>query len=226
MEQIQGNIDLEIGARPGVHEDVMKYIFKYVNTGSNIFEIGAGSGAFSLRMKNSGFNVIASDIRDHAFLVKDIPYINIDITKELPIEHAEKYDAVVAIEVIEHVENIYDFLIKINTLLKNDGVAFITTPNILEIGSRLKFLISGEFTYITEEYFDTMGHIQVIPSWLLLKACEKVRLDVKEIVGIGAPRTGWRRIIVSSSQLLHKMLVKERYKGEISKLISLLIITK
>jgi len=94
------------------------------------------------------------------------------------------------------------------------------------LGSRLKYLISGEFTFITNEQFTNSGHIQVLPHWLILRAAKKGNLTINRIVGIGGPRSGWRKIVVSSLIFFIKMLTKEKFKGELSNVILLLILNK
>jgi 2-polyprenyl-3-methyl-5-hydroxy-6-metoxy-1,4-benzoquinol methylase len=54
-----------------------------------------------------------------------------------------RFDAINLVEVIEHIENQPQLIREIARVLKADGVVLITTPNILNILSRLRFLFTG-----------------------------------------------------------------------------------
>jgi SAM-dependent methyltransferase len=53
------------------------------------------------------------------------------------------FDAITFTEVIEHLEDHRKILKEINRVLKKDGVLVITTPNILNMKSRIRFLLVG-----------------------------------------------------------------------------------
>ena len=54
-----------------------------------------------------------------------------------------RFDAINLVEVIEHIENQPQLIRELARVLKADGVVLITTPNILNILSRLRFLFTG-----------------------------------------------------------------------------------
>ena len=124
---------LEVFTCPHVHYNLVQSVKKYLNPFSEIIELGSGSGALALRLKDENFNIVASGIEPDAFNLENINYYYIDLNKEIAEEHHEVYDGVVASEVIEHLENIFDFFRKIYMMLRPSGLAFITTPNILSV---------------------------------------------------------------------------------------------
>ena len=125
-------------------------------------ELGTGTGAFTLRLLENDYQVVVSGIDPKSFDVKGTSYFFLDLEGDNLIEHHGNYYGVVAIEVIEHLENIFDFFRKVYLLLKPGGLAFITTPNILEVMSRLMFLHSGNFLLVQESYINKWGHIKII----------------------------------------------------------------
>jgi 2-polyprenyl-3-methyl-5-hydroxy-6-metoxy-1,4-benzoquinol methylase len=61
------------------------------------------------------------------------------------------FDFVTAVEVIEHLESPITFLRHIRSLLKPDGVALITTPNLDNAPSRFRFLLTGKLHMMDEK---------------------------------------------------------------------------
>jgi len=53
------------------------------------------------------------------------------------------FDAITFTEVIEHLEDHRKILKEINRVLKKDGILIVTTPNILNMKSRIRFLLVG-----------------------------------------------------------------------------------
>lgn len=51
-----------IHAPPGLHEQVYQLAQENFDTNLPVLEIGAGSGAFSLRMRDGGFAVVPVDL--------------------------------------------------------------------------------------------------------------------------------------------------------------------
>jgi SAM-dependent methyltransferase len=176
---------LEVFASSGVHPEAIEVIRNYLTPGMKVLEVGAGTGAFTLRLKECDYNVVASGIEPEAFALEDVPYVFMDLNKELPTEHCGYYEAVVAIEVIEHVENIFDFFRKVSKVLAPGGYAFITTPNIVSTLDRMIFLKRGMFNLFRPQLIDQPGHIQIIPYWLVIAASEKAGLNLKQIQGVG-----------------------------------------
>ncbi len=221
---------LQVFAPPGVHSAAIDVISNYVHPGARLLELGAGTGAFTLRLKDKRFNVIASGIDQGQFALKEVPYKIIDLNKILPREHLSSYDAVVAIEVIEHVENIFEFMRKVFMILNPGGLAFISTPNITEVRSRLIFLHSGNFSLFSPWLAEDWGHIQILPPWLLQKAAERAKLRLIEMTGIGALRKDlmplWQKMLSFLAYGLKKCFYKEKFPGEFSSSNILLILKK
>lgn len=111
------------------------YFFKFFNKflrKGNVLEIGPGFGYFSLLLKKNNFNVdIVEQDRDlcdfykHKLNFKNIKeddIFNVNLTND-------KYDAVVAWQVIEHLKYPNDWILKIKDSIKNNGYLFLSTPN-------------------------------------------------------------------------------------------------
>ncbi|MCM8783413.1 MAG: class I SAM-dependent methyltransferase [Candidatus Omnitrophica bacterium] len=126
-----------------------------------VLDIGCGDGDYSFGIKKLGFQVTALDIDDKRFRYKDeIEFIKCDITKGLPFSD-NSFDYVLFLEVIEHLYNPYFVIQEINRLLKPGGLIILSTPNILNIRSRLRFFFEGSFDFFREptlEYSEYFGN--------------------------------------------------------------------
>ena len=111
----------------------------------NHLDIGSGSGELIKKLQdvNPGITSAACDYTDS---LMELPNQQVDIVdlnvKRLPY-HDEQFDLVTATEVIEHLENQRLFLRDINRVLKPGGICVLSTPNVLNLNSRLRYLWFG-----------------------------------------------------------------------------------
>ncbi len=219
----EGNSDkaykgLQVFAAPGVHPEAVEVMRNYLRPGMKVLEVGAGTGAFTLRLKECGYHVVASGIEPETFALEGIPYVTLNLNQELPKEHCGCYEAVVAIEVIEHVENIFDFFRKVARVLVPGGHAIISTPNIVSTLDRMIFLKRGMFNLFSPRLIDQPGHIQIIPYWLVIAAAAKAGLHLKHIQGVGFYENDsfsiWRRMALLMTDKIITALGGENFPGE------------
>jgi SAM-dependent methyltransferase len=134
---------LPIRALPGTHERVVETALRHVGPGARALDLGAGSGALTERLLAANFRTTAADIGNCFELSTE--FVSLDFNdpafdRALPPE----FDLITSVEVIEHLENPTAFLRSIKRLLKPEGVAIITTPNVENVPARLKFFLKGE----------------------------------------------------------------------------------
>lgn len=114
----------------------------------SVLDAGTGSGALAEALSDAGFRVTAADI-DASFFRADRPgirFIAADFNETSPFEDGS-FDCVTCLEMIEHVENPFALLRELYRVLKPGGTLVISTPNILNIRSRLRFLLEGNYDY-------------------------------------------------------------------------------
>lgn len=176
-----------IHAAPGVHEHAASLCKRSLPEGSHILEVGAGSGALAKRLEDIGFNVIATDLDP---VQPWIQQLDLDNTAASP-PLAHKYDMVLCIETMEHLENPRAALRSMRSLMAVGSTILISTPNVTQPHSRLKFLRTGvPILFGSDAYYDT-GHITLLPDWLLiehLRSCgfDKVTIERAGELGIGS----------------------------------------
>jgi SAM-dependent methyltransferase len=97
----------------------------------------------------------------------------VDLNRE-PLPFADnRFALVTCIETIEHLENYRQVIREIYRVLQPGGVAVISTPNILNLRSRLRFLSSGFYNLFgplapeEPKIHSTRGHINPV-NWFYL----------------------------------------------------------
>lgn len=136
------HIKFEIARRIGRGERVhlpygpRKFFSKVVSGDRNkILDIGCGGGAFLLQALQRGFDVHGIDVSENAvaFIRRELGLKanagTIDTVLKQKQEFLDFFNFVTAFEVIEHVQNIMDFLLSVKHTLKLGGELFLSTPN-------------------------------------------------------------------------------------------------
>lgn len=134
---------------PGLHEKVLELLANRSN--GSILDVPAGEGRLSYHMKKAGYDVVAADIDEKGFKIPGIPCKRCDLNGELPF-NAKTFNTIVCVEGIEHIENSFHLCRELARVLKDNGALIVSTPNILSIDSRLRFLFMGQFAFFGGYY--------------------------------------------------------------------------
>lgn len=111
--------------------------------GKKILDLSCGGGATSRMLAAIGFKVVATDYCPPPSMAGPIDRIGgVDLNEYLPFKSGT-FDGVNLIEAIEHIEHQAQLIREIGRVLKAGGVVVISTPNILNVFSRLRFLFTG-----------------------------------------------------------------------------------
>src|SRR5262249_35339231 len=116
-----------------------------------------GEGALAFNLHEKGIPVRALDIEATAASLLGDAFQIADLNQKLPIPD-KSTDVVVSVEGIEHLENPHSFLREVNRVLKDDGKLILTTPNIVSLRSRVRFLGSGFFHRDSMPLNETLRH--------------------------------------------------------------------
>lgn len=149
-------------------------------SGKKVLDLGAGPGYLTWKLDeflaNRGLDgrdvITACDLFPEQFRYDRLTCVFGDFAEKLPFDDAA-FDIVLCMEVIEHTPDQKHLMAEIARVLKPGGRAIVTTPNTLNINSRLKYLFSG-----TMPLFDIMpvnqanavftsGHINPISAYYL-----------------------------------------------------------
>lgn len=108
-----------------------------------ILDLSCGGGATARMLSEKGCSVVATEYSQPPFLGDHVQRIGgVDLNEPLPFK-AEIFDGINLIEVIEHIEHQPQLIREIGRLVKKGGVVIISTPNVLNVVSRLRFLFTG-----------------------------------------------------------------------------------
>lgn len=128
----------------GTHQKVAELVDRFVPDlqGKTVLDVPCGQLAFSYLLAQAKAKVIAGDIQTPEAIPSEIGYRTMDANQPLPIADSS-IDVIICIEGVEHLDNFGIFFASIERCLKPGGYAFISTPNIDSIGSRIKVLLDG-----------------------------------------------------------------------------------
>ena len=118
--------------------------------GLNILDIGCGGGLISEPMARLGANVTGIDASEKNINVAKLHSkkngLNINYFNASPenLEHKEKFDIILNLEIVEHVNNVNLYIKSCHKLLKNNGLMFTATLNRSFI-SYIKAIIGAEY---------------------------------------------------------------------------------
>jgi 2-polyprenyl-3-methyl-5-hydroxy-6-metoxy-1,4-benzoquinol methylase len=164
-----------------IHEAVFDLVQKYLHLPVEVADVGAGQGAFSLRLNKIGHKVTALDVDIENWKLPEVEFIGLNLDSEFAAKINQKFDAVVAIEIIEHLENPFSFVRECAKLLKPNGLLFLSTPNVEAVNSRLMFLFKGRLRLFDDWTTVRMAHITPIFKWKLDMCLDESNFKVIEI---------------------------------------------
>lgn len=123
------------------HDKVVEIFTRFGYPGK-VLDAPSGPGVISQKLHEAGFEVIAADIQPDIFFVEGIPCERADLNRELPFADGT-FDFVLCSNGIEHLEDIFQFTRECFRVLRERGKLVITTPNLLNLKSRVANLLVG-----------------------------------------------------------------------------------
>ncbi len=143
-------------AHEAIHERVAEILNEYPR--GPLLDVPAGEGALAARLKTLGFEVRCCDLYTEIFRLRDVEILRGDLSAHLPYRD-EEFDYITCVEGIEHIENPQAATREFARLLRRDGHLIVSTPNILNIEERLKWLFYGytsHFKPLSREHLENL----------------------------------------------------------------------
>lgn len=147
------------------------------NLRGDYLDVGAGNGDLIDRVvREFPVKARAADYRDDLITLGDVKVDVVDLnTQPLPYPEAT-FDLVTCTEVIEHLEHFRAALREISRVLRPGGVFVVSTPNVLNVRSRLRYLffgfpnMFGPLQLGDDRHHSTHGHINPVGYFYLAHA--------------------------------------------------------
>jgi ubiquinone/menaquinone biosynthesis C-methylase UbiE len=160
----------------GIHQAVLRAIATAPSlpTSGDHLDVGSGTGEL-LRMVRAHypFRSFGCDYTDKLLSIPGAEIDTVDLNRD-PLPYSDnRFALVTCIETVEHVENFRTVIREIYRVLQPGGFAVFSTPNILNLRSRLRYLSSGFYNLFGPLASDesaihtTRGHINPV-SWFYL----------------------------------------------------------
>jgi SAM-dependent methyltransferase len=161
---------------PQIYEAVLRAIEPSLRPGAAHLDVGAGRGELIREIARSHqVRSQACDFHDERF-AGGVPCAQVNLNRQrLPYED-ERFDVVTSSEVVEHLENYRALLRELHRVARAGAVVVVTTPNVLNVASRLRSFLTGFAVLFgplpvrNDKLYSTGGHITPIPFFYLAHA--------------------------------------------------------
>ena len=112
----------------------------------------------------------------------------LNLNENLPASFRQRFNAILALEIVEHLENPRHLVRQCFAALKPGGMLVVSTPNIASPLSLALFLRSGDFRWFTANEYDNDGHITPVSPNLLRQAMAEAGFTQIKSEFIAPPR--------------------------------------
>jgi ubiquinone/menaquinone biosynthesis C-methylase UbiE len=157
--------------------------------GSTHLDIGAGTGALirSIREAHPNVKTFACDYTDCLMKVENQQVEIANLNEDALPYASSTFDLVTCTEVIEHLENYRKLIREVFRVTKPGGTAIFTSPNVLNLQSRLRFFYFGFWNLFgplpvgRAESYSTVGHITPVSYFYLAHALAEAGFTVERL---------------------------------------------
>ena len=173
--------DIRPISHTSTNDKVFALVLPHLRAGARVVDVGAGEGYFS-KMVGDRLQSELALVPDSVLAACDLfpeffryPGIRCDpINADGSLPYAEgSFDVACSLEVIEHIRDQFAFARELHRVVKPGGIAIVSTPNVLNLNSRVRYLHSG-FTVLfdplllsSDDPRHTSGHINPVPYYYL-----------------------------------------------------------
>lgn len=163
------------------NDRVFELVRPHLRRGARVVDVGAGEGYFSKMVGDRveaelgvppSAVLAACDLFPDYFRYAAVPCDPINADGSLPYAD-DSFDVACSLEVVEHLRDQFAFARELHRVVKAGGVAIVSTPNVLNLNSRVRYLHSG-FTVLfdplllsSDDPRHTAGHISPVSYYYL-----------------------------------------------------------
>ena len=161
-------------------------MLQLVPKGARVLDLGSGLGAVGAALKEKNCTVVGCDIEKGILTGVFDQFLLADLNRGLPEMPGERFDVILALDVIEHLAAPEDFLDQLRTLAARSGARVIlTTANIGFIVMRISLLL-GRFEYGKRGILD-ITHTRLFTFNTLRRAMRAAGFEIERSEGVVVP---------------------------------------
>lgn len=120
---------------------------RLVAGGDRLLDVGCGRGAVAAALRDRFGELVGVDREAECLDVaarRGVTVVRAEITEGLPFDD-EAFDAVLCLEVIEHIADVEAFVGELARVLVPGGRLYLSTPNIRSVGYLAELIVRGRF---------------------------------------------------------------------------------
>jgi len=170
--------------------------------GSRVLDAGCGAGFFAKQLRDRGFEVVGMDLAETGIararrLWPEIRFEVASVYDNMSEIFGHQFDAVVALEVVEHLYDPRRFVSRVRESLQPNGKLILSTPYHGYLKNSLIALKGGFDTHVSPLWDG--GHIKFWSRKTLTALLEEKGFRVDAFVGAGRLPYLWKSMILNSS---------------------------
>jgi len=154
----------------------------------NVLDLGCGNGAFTGALAEAGYDVVGVDMSESGIAVArracpTVRLIQSDLDTPFPRELLNSFDAVLAVEVVEHLLLPRQVFQRAREALRPGGAFFVTTPY-HSYWKNLALALAGKF----DEHWHPLrdhGHVKFFSLQTLSQLFREQGFEVKQSARVG-----------------------------------------
>ena len=200
-----------------IHALVERALVEHGVSGGVALDVGCGRGELARRLRHRFDRYVGTDVVRHEGFPPELEFLLTDLDDgRVPLPDGMA-DAVLCAETIEHVENPRALVRELVRLTRPGGFVVVTTPNQLNLSSKLSLVARGQFVQFQEGPGLYPAHITALLEIDLRRIASECGLEKLDVIYSGngriplsartwpravSDRRGWRGRAFSDNVLI------------------------